>query len=977
MLRRLRTSAGLTQERLAERSGISANGVAALEAGRRKTPRLTTVGLLCDALALTPDQRALLLAAATATDTAPPPVANDELTGTKRVTPPEASPTDAPGFIGRRDERRILRDAWTQKTRVALLFGEAGVGKSTLAEQFASDLAAERVTVLRGRSTPEQLGVYEAFVEPVRGALNRYDGVIPSNLRDLGRLIPGLIEAGGDLLVPSRSDPAIERRLLFETVRALFIATGPTLLLLDDLHWADPGSLSLLSFLVAQPELANMMIVGTIRSTDVTASTSAALAELRRHCSVERVQLSGLSKPELADLVGSVAGAVVSDQLIDTVTNATNGNPLYIKELTEHLLQRGFDTATETPAVPDGIRHTIELRVAGLSKETQSLLRGGAVLGQTFDVGTAGQLVGLGGEELLGAVEDALLSGLVVERSATGATFSHGLVATTVYESMSRARRTVLHRTAATSLAERGPVSSSEIVDVARHWAYVAEADPVARSIAAQWSVRAGDAAASSAAVDEAIACYERAASYWDGESSDHADTLVRLGSALVSIGKVAEGNEQLQRGLHLADEHGDDAVFARAALGLSASVRYSASDPQRIEELETAIAKLGPTEMVLRPALLATVRRQLGFVETEEADRRRNEAAVLVAEAVSSPDVSDELVMSIGALRDSLVVDDPIPLGQLARKIIAVASARRDLPAISTGWYRQAWSALELGESETFRRAVTEYRAIAEQLRRPYESALSSNMIAAVAQIEGRYDDAESAGQEALAHAASIEDGNFSWVYFANSGLRAVDGGMVTETLELLRAARTGFAGLRTFEAALAAVAGAAGERQMVHELLDEQVGTNGAAIDRDWVYLSAERLPVVGLLAWGCGLSGNVAYAAVLRERLLRIAAFGVRVVRIAPVGAWIGPIDHHIGVLSRVLGDLDDAQAHLERALVVEDEMNGPPFRVRTLLELARVEDARGGTHAAGQAAQWRGQAEELAGTLGLETLLAQLP
>ncbi len=220
---------------------------------------------------------------------------------------------------------------------------------------------------------------------------------------------------------------------------------------------------------------------------------------------------------------------------------------------------------------------------------------------------------------------------------------------------------------------------------------------------------------------------------------------------------------------------------------------------------------------MVLRPALLATLRRQLGFVETEAADRRRNEAATLVAEAVTAQDVSDDLVMSLGELRDSLVVDDPIPLGQLARKIIDVASARRDLPALSTGWYRQAWSALELGQSEIFRRAVKEYRHIAEQLHRPYELALSSNMIAALAQIEGRYDDAETAGQEALAHAATIDDGNFGWVYFANSGLRAVDSGLVTETLDLMKATRVDFAGLRTFDAALVAVAGAAGEDAMV----------------------------------------------------------------------------------------------------------------------------------------------------------------
>ncbi len=965
MLRRLRTSAGLTQERLAERSGISANGVAALEAGRRKTPRLNTVGLLCEALQLDADQRAQLITTAQQTEatTATP---NDTTTAARATT--EAAPRS---LVGRLDERQTLHDAWTQRAKVALLFGEAGVGKSTLAEEFAAELAAQDVTVLRGRSTAEQLGAYEAFVEPVRTALGRFDGKIPTNLRDLGRLVPGLIDGGNDVLVPSRSDPGMERRLLFETVSTLLATFGPTLLLLDDLHWADPATLALLAFLVAQPELSDVMIVGTVRSTDVTPPTSAALAELRRHCTVVRIQLTGLSRPELADLVSTLAGPAVSNALIDAVSEATNGNPLYIKELTEHLLQLGFDGDTKTRAVPDGIRHTIEMRVAGLSKEGQSFLRGGAVLGQTFDVQLAGQLVALTGEALLGAVEDALLSGLLVEQSVNAAAFSHGLVATTIYEGMAASRRVVLHRSAATTLCDRGPALSAEIVTVARHWAFVAEADPLVRGTAAQWSVRAGDAASASAAIEEAIACYERAASLWDGRTAEHADTLMRLGSALSSTGRLAEGNEYLQRALRLADETGDANVFARAALGLSASVRYTFSDPQRIAELERAIVKLGPTEMVLRPAVLATLRRQLGFVNTPVADRRRNEAAALVDDAVSAPDVSDDLVMSLGGLRDSLVIDDPIPLGQLARKIIRIATARQDLPVLSTGLYRQAWSALELGDASTFREAVHEYRRIAEQLRRPYELALASNMIAVIAQIEGRYDDAEAAGQDALAHGATIEDGNFSWVYFANSGIRAVDNGFAQATFDLMRAVRTDFAALSTFEAALPAVAAAAGDFATADELVGAQLGQDGEILDRDWVYLSAERLPVVGMLAWACGMSGNVEHAKILRDRLLKVHELGVRVVRVAAVGAWAGPLDHHIGTLNRVLGNLDEAEAHLAQALIVEDEMNGRPFQVRTLLELAAVAEARGG--AGSMAAEWRGRAEELAADLGLESLL----
>ena len=255
-----------------------------------------------------------------------------------------------------------------------------------------------------------------------------------------------------------------------------------------------------------------------------------------------------------------------------------------------------------------------------------------------------------------------------------------------------------------------------------------------------------------------------------------------------------------------------------------------------------------------------------------------------------------------------------------------------------------------------------------------PYELAMSSNMIAAVAQIEGRYDDAEAAGREALAHAATIEDGNFSWVYFANSGLRAIDQGGIVATYEVMQAVRDDFGGLSTFEAALAGVAALAGDHAAASRLTDEQLGADGEILDRDWSYLSAERLPVLGLLAWGCSASQNTTQAALLRDRLVLHADLGVRAVRVAPVGAWLGPIDHHIGALERVLGNLDRAEHHLRRALVVEEEMNGRPFRVRTLLELAELARVRGGAGAASEASAWRNQAEHLASELGLEAIVA---
>ena len=956
-LRRLRLASGLTQERLAERAAISADGIAALEAGRRQSPRLSTVRLLCDGLQLDDGQRAALLSLAAPAGSGP---------GLRATSKTPVVPRGWGAFVGRTIERQQLADAWAGRVRVVLVSGEAGVGKTRLVDEFADDVGAQGHVVLRGRCTPEQLGVYEAFVDPIRDALARFDGALPASLTELGRVIPGLVDASHQSVVPSRGEPGLERRLLFEAVSSVFAGAGPTLVLLDDLHWADPGSLALLAFLAAQPELSDVVIVGTVRSTDLTTATASALAELRRRASMVRIALRGLDADDVALLVASVAGQTVPTGLVEAVSRVTNGNPLYTAELTEHLLQRGFDdTGDQHVSVPDSIRDTIGLRVEGLSAETQALLRVGAVLGPEFDLRIAGRLAGLASTGLLGAVEDALLSCLLVERSPQTAAFSHGLVATTVYDAMSGVRRLDLHRQAAIYLGDLAPDSSSAIVDIARHWSLVAAADPSARVVAARWTVRAGDAATSAAAIDEAIACYERAAALWAGSTAEHADTLIRLGTAMAASGRVSEADRHFGAALRIADGIDDASLFARATLGRSTSVQYGTSDPERIAELESAISRLGPKEMVLRPAALATLMRQLGFVMSDAADRRRNEAAALVLEALSVPEVPVELVMSLGALRDSIPVDHPVPLGRLARQIIDAATVRRDLPVLSTGWYRQAWSALELGQAEVWRTAVTEYRNVAVELRRPYEMALSANMLAAVAQVEGRYTDAETWGQEALAYASGIDDSNFAAVYLANSVLRGLDTGLAQPMLELMTAVQADYVGVPTFEAGLALTAASAGDFALTRVLLDAQI--------RPWTEYQrrdAEWLPVLGFLAGACAISDDARHAELLRELLAESAA---RVVRIGPVGAWFGPVDHHIGALSRLLGDLDDAERRLESALVVEAEMNGAPFQIRTMFELATTHRMRGTRTATHTADRWCEQASALATALDLPALI----
>ncbi len=918
LLRRHRTAAALTQERLAELAGLSVTGIAALEAGRRRAPRLSTVQLLVDALGLEGADRDALLAAATGAS-APEPV------------PPRQRPAPVVSrrfaFVGRPAELAELEEVWERRTRVVLVFGEAGVGKTRLAGELATRLHERGATVLWGRCTQESLGAYEPFVEPVRAALS--PGEATEVRAELVRLVP---ELGREGLVPTSTEPGVERRLLFEAVAGLLAGLGPTLLVLDDVQWADAGSLALLAHLAAAPALSDLVVLGTVRSTELQPGTAGALADLRRWSTTARVDLRGLDGADVARLVALVAGTDPSGDLVDTVADATDGNPLFIEELTEHLLDVGW-AGGDKPAtlVPEGVRATVVSRLATLSPDAQALLRAGAVFGRAFDATVAGRLVDLEGAALVAATEDALLSTLVAEDDGGALSFSHALVQAAVYDAMSTVRRVELHRRAALGL-EVVDVDDRSIFDIAHHWAVVAAADPHAASLAATWAVRAGDAAAASADTDEAIERYQRAAELWATQTAEHGDTLVRLGSALSASGRRSEADDRFRAALAIADAVDDARLYARAALGLAATLVYGQSDPERIGALESAVERLGPDERVLRPAAQAMLMRQLGFDPSADSYARRQLAAAGVLEAVSRPDVSDDLLLALGSSRDSIPVDQPIALGQLTRRIVAVASARRDLRALANGWYGQAWSTLELGDVDGWREATAGYRAVAEEVQLPYELALASTMDATTALIEGRYDESERLADVALELSATIGDENAGAVHLTGAVMRGIDLGQAREMVEVMVAARDELADVPTFMAGLAMTAAEAGELALAGELLDDQARVGFDSIRRD-----AEWLPVLGFLAHAAVIVADRAHVDAIHALLATTEA---RTVRVGPLAGWWGPVDHHLGAMCRVLGRHDRAVEHLEVALAVEERFGARPWMARTQLELAAL-------------------------------------
>ena len=938
---------------MAELARISPTAVAALEAGRRRAPRLTTVALLSDALGLDEREQQELVSAARGGAT----IGDLSLGGSPSDRDPRANSSAAVvtslaflepiggwqhRFVGRGGELERLISVLGRRRRVVLVVGEAGIGKTRLIDHFAKRSAAMGVRVLCGGWTPGGLSPFAGFIEPLRQATSLVDLSLLSGNGELARLLPELTPQLGPADTPTHLDAEVERRQLFGAVAELLKAVGPTLLLLDDAQWADRASLALLFALATDPTLNQLVLMATIRANDLVPEMAAWFVDLERRSDVERLYLSALPPPELEELIIDIFGddSRVDPEVVVRLARLSEGNPFFAQELAEQLLSAGTDGLSDLEAatsLPDRIRDTLKHRLVVLSPDTQALLRAGAVLGREFDPLLAGRLVELDTGRTIAATEDALLSGLVVEASAARLSFSHALVQAAVELDLASLRRVDLHRRAAVELEAMEPGGEVVAADLARHWAGVSAVDRQAAPKAAHWAVRAGNAAIAAAATEEAIASYQRAAELWSNNTAEHAATLIRLGTALYSCGRISEADAQFKAALHLAQALGDPHLQAQAAIGLARTLVMGRVDPVRVAALESALEVLDHDDPILRPLALAMLIRQLTF-ERSSSLRRRDEVAAEIHEILSRPDLPTELLLSLGSIRDFVGTNDPDVLDRLTRRTISVGRQHHDLVVQANAWWGQAWSALERGDAEDWRLAVAEHAAATEALGLQHELAHAARIRCTAAQIEGRFDDADRYSDDAAALGNAAHDPSADMLHTAQKMLLGMDEGRADALLTVQNELVKEYQAIPSFRAGLALVAAMAGEHPLAQRLLDEQAveGFSRIHFDVEW-------LAVVTFYAHSACLVGARDHALELYPLLHSSASRGVRV---GSLVGWWGPVDHHLGMLCRLVGNLSKAKQHLQRAVQIETAFRAEPFLARTQVALAEVLEHTGG-------------------------------
>ena len=497
-----------------------------------------------------------LLAAATMVAAAGPPLPLVPARPAASQEPPAAP------FVGRTSELATLEAergrAATGEARVVMITGDLGMGKTQLWRTWVETYApAGAVLTTYALETTEPVPfapLLNLFRQPgpAQALLRAPLPLAPIWLAELARLLPELAVLWPNLPPLRMMSPTEERaRLLQALTEVCRLLTMPLLVLvMDDLHWADPSTLDWLIYLVDQLKAAPLLLIGAYRPQDAPAQLVTTVAGWQRQGRLRHLPLAHLTTAEAQTLLTAL-GTPAATPVAAGWIQQSGGNPYFLTEL-----QRAQDDAT-----PHDLTALVRARIhATVPAPALQVLQATAILGEDATLTLLQATSGRNEEELLDAL-DRLTQERVLMPVNQSYHFVHPLVATVLRADLTPARRAVLHRRAAEALERQPTPPSVQVAGVLM--AHFAAANLLDR--AAHYAELAAEQAAQVRAFVEAAA-YARHALAWAPTAAGH----LLLGKALLFSGSAAEAQSQLERALQLFEQAGDLGGAANASLTLA-----------------------------------------------------------------------------------------------------------------------------------------------------------------------------------------------------------------------------------------------------------------------------------------------------------------------------------------------------------------------------------------------------------------------
>ncbi len=850
-------------------------------------------------------------------------------------------------FVGRTDAVARLLEAWEVArdggSPVVIVAGEAGIGKTRLIAEVASRVHEGGGAVLYGRCDPHGGSPLQPFDEAFHGV-------------------------GPDLR--SSDDEGFTRHAAVDALSAMGERCDGAVLVVDDLHWADASTTTLveqLAVAVAPPATA---IVVAYRPTDVDPDGAVAetVGALRRRIGSSVVELDGLTLDDVEQLVESTAGderhalAPVAAELHEL----TSGNALFVREMLRHLVNSG--TAAGPPArgslhaidVPEGVRELVHERLGTLPEATVAALTVAAVFGQEFDLRHVATVRSLDVEQLVADLDPAVAAGVLNEVSGTRMSFAHMLVERAIYDDIPRRRRIEFHVRAAGAI-EISPDVSRHRSEVAHHWAQAAHAGHAKEAVRA--AVLAGEAAIGSAAYDSAVDHHRRAlelASEFLDDTRLTLDLRLDLAHALNLAGRLDEAKDEFLVAASAARAASADDGLARAALGIGGDLPSTPPiDEEAIRLIEEAVSR-HPEPSTTRALLLGRLAERRHRIDPATVRARWSDEAVRIAEHLADEPLRASMLLS--RVRAHHGPDSMEEMLAISSEVDRIAlDPPDDTLAIRSAQVRMTAS-FAVGDLTGAENAVRVISVLAQRLRQPEYDRLPLMWDAFRATAEGRFEDARGVISELNEVLDVGRHSQTTSMVGALAMMEMIFRGMAGTAYEFAVDLDVSYR-----DALLAWFAAESDQPDRARGHIVRCASVAQIDEDRNWSWWQA-----MVSLTTAASLCGDTSTLAATRSAMAPWADQHATAGHVT----YLGCGHHHVGVAARELGDLDAAVDHLDAALEAHRTIGAVPFVAWTQAELASALDVRRSHGDTARAGELRSSALRTATSLRLESVLRRL-
>jgi DNA-binding CsgD family transcriptional regulator/tetratricopeptide (TPR) repeat protein len=549
------------------------------------------------------------------------------------------------------DRLESLLDASGIDGRAVAITGEAGLGKTRLAKSLASEARARGRLVLVGRASPLEAALPLAVMQDALREERRDPGDIPLPTDSLAAAFPALLLP--ELTAPGDAGRTLDRGALLEAAARYLRARaspGGLVLVLEDLHWADPTTHALVGYLARAIQDAPILLVLTYRSDEAPpgSSLSGLRHELARERLGEELGLEPLETDDVALMLAEILGTDVGRDVASMVVRASGGNPFIVEELVRDAValgaldpDRGVWDLSEPIALPGTVQEMLLRRMRALDEADRELVRWAAVLGERFDADVLAVAAGLREQAALDTLGRLREVGLVADaRDATDGrlAFRHALTRQAVLAGMIAPERRRRHARVLEIVAGGDGPPKAPLDEVLEH---ALGAGDRARGFAC--SIEAAGRAVALGGYSEARSHLERALALWAPEDGlpIRADLLMRLGYLMSHLGggfllwmQQRQSRQYFEEAGALYEQIGDD---DSAALATAGSV-WSRRVVDVVDDLRAVLARLRSTSS---PDAICQILCRLG--DREFLLGRTREALRTCAEGLSLLEASGE----------------------------------------------------------------------------------------------------------------------------------------------------------------------------------------------------------------------------------------------------------------------------------------------------------------------------------------------